>query len=96
MKKIKLQKLDVKDKKALVSLMKDRVDVVIDVLSVAFVGDVAAAAMEAKVGVVNTMYGHMMPEVSHEKVVEKGITFMPESGLDPGIDLSLRGYGVAS
>jgi len=95
MKKIKLKKLDVKDRKALVSLMKDKVDVVIDVLPVAFVGDVAAAALEAKVSVVNTMYGHMMPGGSHEKAVEKGITFMPESGLDPGIDLVLCGYGVS-
>lgn len=95
MKKIKLQKLDVKDKKALVSLMKDRVDVVIDVLPVAFMGNVAEAALEAKVSVVNTMYGHQMPEGSHEKAIEKKITFMPESGLDPGIDLVLCGYGVS-
>jgi saccharopine dehydrogenase-like NADP-dependent oxidoreductase len=95
MSKIGLHNLDVKDKDTLVSLMKDRVDVVIDVLPVAFVGIVAEAALEAKVSVVNTMYGHMMPEGLHERALEREITLMPESGLDPGIDLILCGYGVS-
>jgi lysine 6-dehydrogenase len=95
MKKIKLQKLDVMDKKALVSLMKDRVDVVIDVLPVASVGAVAEAALEAGVSVVNTMYGHQMPAGLNERAIAKGITILPESGLDPGLDLALCGYGVS-
>jgi saccharopine dehydrogenase-like NADP-dependent oxidoreductase len=95
MSKIQLQKLDVKDKDTLVSLMKDRVDVVVDVLPVAFVGIIAEAALEARVSMVNTMYGHMMPEGLHERALEKEITLMPEAGLDPGIDLILCGYGVS-
>lgn len=95
MKKIKLRKLDVKDKSALVSLMKDRVDIVIDVLPAAFMGIVAEAAVEVGVSTVNTMYGHMLPKGIHERALEKGITIMPEAGLDPGIDLVLCGYGVS-
>jgi len=95
MNRIKLQKLDVNDKNTLVSLMKDRVDVVIDVLPVAFMGIVAEAALEAGVSVVNTMYGHQMPEGLHQRALAKGIILMPEAGLDPGIDLTLCGYGVS-
>ena len=95
MKKIKIEKLDVKDRKASVALMKSGVDVVIDVLPVAFVGDVAEAALEAGVSVVNTMYGHQMPGGLNARALAKGITILPESGLDPGIDLVLCGYGVS-
>jgi len=94
MNRIKLEKLDLKEKNTIVSLMKG-VDVAIDVLPVAFIGVVAEAALEAKVSVVNTVYGHMMPEGLNEKAIEKGITFLPECGLDPGIDLILCGYGVS-
>jgi saccharopine dehydrogenase-like NADP-dependent oxidoreductase len=95
MNKIRLQALDVRDEKRLVSLMKDRFDVVIDVLPVSFMGKVAEAALEAKVHVVNTMYGYQLPEGVHEKAIGKGTILMPESGLDPGIDLVLCGYGVS-
>jgi saccharopine dehydrogenase-like NADP-dependent oxidoreductase len=95
MDKIRLQVLDVGDEDALVSLMKDRFDVVIDVLPVVFMGSVAEAALKAKVHVVNTMYGHQMPKGIHERALDKGIILMPESGLDPGIDLVLCGYGVS-
>jgi saccharopine dehydrogenase-like NADP-dependent oxidoreductase len=56
---------------------------------------VAEAALEAKVSVVNTMYGHQMPSDLHEKAGGKGIILMPECGLDPGFDLILCGYGVS-
>ena len=95
MRKIRMKAADVTDKSVLVSLMKDRFDVVIDVLPVAFMGRVAEAAIRAKVHVVNTMYRYQMPKGIHEKALEKGITLMPESGLDPGIDLVLCGYGMS-
>ena len=93
--KIKLKKLDVTDRNVMLSLMKDRIDVVIDVLPVNFMGIVAEAAIEARVSLVNTMYGHTMPQGLHEKALEKGVILMPESGLDPGLDLILCGYGVS-
>jgi saccharopine dehydrogenase-like NADP-dependent oxidoreductase len=36
-----------------------------------------------------------MPRGIHERALEKGIILMPESGLDPGIDLVLCGYGAS-
>jgi lysine 6-dehydrogenase len=95
MSKIRMQELDVRDENALVSLMKDHFDAVIDVLPAAFLGTVAEAALKAKVHLVNTMYGRQMPEGIDEKAREKGIILMPESGLDPGIDLVLCGYGTS-
>src|SRR3990170_4148271 len=59
--KIRLQRVDVTDKRVLVSLMRDRFDVVIDVLPVALMGKIAGAALKAKVHVVNTMYRYQMP-----------------------------------
>jgi saccharopine dehydrogenase-like NADP-dependent oxidoreductase len=91
--KTRLQVLDVTDEEALVSLMRDHFDVVIDVLPAALIGIVAEAALKARVHLVNTMYGQQLPKGIHERSLEKGIALMPESGLDPGIDLILCGYG---
>ncbi len=95
MTKIKIRELDARDKDALLSVMKDGIDVVIDVLPIDFLGTVAEAALEAEVHLVNTLEGHMMPDDLHERAVERGLTIMPESGLDPGIDLILCGYGAS-
>ena len=95
MEKIKLQTLDVSDKGSLKAMMKNGVDVVIVMLPHALVGVVAEAAIETGVNMVDTMYGHMMPKGIHEKALDGGIMIMPESGLDPGIDLVLCGYGVS-
>jgi saccharopine dehydrogenase-like NADP-dependent oxidoreductase len=95
MNKITLRALDVKDETALVSLMKDRFDVVIDVLPVSFMGTVAEAALRAKIHVVNTMYRSQMQTGIHDRALEKGIILMPECGLDPGIDLILCGRGAS-
>jgi lysine 6-dehydrogenase len=95
MDKTTLRRVDVREKQALVSLMREGFDVVIDVLPAAFLGEVAEAALEAKVHVVNTMYRHQMPTGIHEKALDTGIILMPESGLDPGIDLILCGSGMS-
>jgi lysine 6-dehydrogenase len=95
MKKIKVQKLDVSDKKGLKAMLKDGMDAVIVMLPHALVGVVAEAAIETRVNMVETMYGHMMPSGIHGKALERGVIIMPESGLDPGIDLVLCGYGVS-
>ena len=95
MKKIKLQKLDVSDKNALKAILKDGVNVAIVILPHDVVGVVADAAIETRVPMVETMYGYMMPKGIHEKALERGVIIMPESGLDPGIDLILCGYAVS-
>ena len=95
MDRIRLRHVDATDKNALVSLMSEGFDVVIDVLPAAFLGKVAEAAIEAKVHLVNTMYRHQLPAGFHEKALERGVSIMPESGLDPGIDLILCGSGMS-
>lgn len=95
MEKIKFVKLDARDEKALASLMRQAIDVVIDMLPVDFAAIIAGAAVEAGVNLVNTMYAYNLPDDIGLRAKEKGIIIMPESGLDPGIDLVLCGYGVS-
>ncbi len=85
--------LNAQDTPALVSLMKQGVDVVIDLLPSHFVRSVAEAAIDAGVSVINTNYGHDLQDL-HETARNRGIAIMPECGLDPGIDLVIYGYGL--
>jgi len=91
--KIKMVKVDASEKGALISLMRRGVDVVIDVLPPQFIQNVFEAAIEARVHLVNTMYAYGVRHL-HDAAVRKGISMMPECGLDPGIDLVIYGHGV--
>lgn len=93
MKKIKVVKVDASDESALTYLMRQAVDVVIEVLPPQFMKKVFEAAIEAGVHVVNTMYGYGVRHL-HEAAIQKGISMMPECGLDPGIDLVIYSHGV--
>ena len=93
MKKIKVVKLDASQKEAIVSLMKQNVNVVIEVLPFQFAKNVYEAAIEAGVNLVNTNYAYDFRHL-HESAVKKGISIMPECGLDPGIDLVIYGHGI--
>jgi lysine 6-dehydrogenase len=86
-------RINAQNKSEMVSLMKQDVDVVIDLLPSQFVRSVAEAAIEAGVSVVNTNYGYDVLDL-HEAARQRGITIMPECGLDPGIDLVIYGYGL--
>jgi lysine 6-dehydrogenase len=86
--------LNAQDKPTMVSLMKQDVDVVIDLLPSHFVRTVAEAAIEAGVSVINTNYGYDILDM-HEAARSRGIAIMPECGLDPGIDLVIYGYGMS-
>jgi saccharopine dehydrogenase-like NADP-dependent oxidoreductase len=93
LKKVKAVRLDVKDRQALVRLMKEGFDVAIDLLPPQFVKPVAEAAIEAGVSLVNTNYGYDLLPLN-EKAANSDVSIMPECGLDPGIDLVLYGYGL--
>ena len=71
-------------------------DVVIDLLPPIFVGKVAEICVEQKVSLVNTFYA--IPEIKalKEASMAKGVTILPEFGMDPGIDLVLLGEAVRS
>lgn len=75
-------------------LMALRPDVAIDLLPVPFIGAVARSAVRHKVHLVNTFY--VMPEVAAlaDEAAAKGVTILPEFGMDPGIDLVMLGEAI--
>lgn len=91
--KVKTVKVDASEKGALAYLIKQNIDVVIDVLPPQFTKSVFEAAIEVGVNLVNTNYADEIRNL-HDLAVEKGISIMPECGLDPGIDLVICGHGV--
>jgi saccharopine dehydrogenase-like NADP-dependent oxidoreductase len=92
-KKVNAVKVDASERGVLVSLMKQGIDVVIDLLPVQFLKSVTEASIEAGVSLINTNYAYPIRHL-HKAAVEKGVSIIPECGLDPGIDLVIYGYGV--
>jgi lysine 6-dehydrogenase len=88
--------LDASDPESIENLMKQKPDVVVDLLPTRFCGNVAAAAVKYQVHLVNTCY--TSPEVKKltDEAKAKGVTILPEFGMDPGIDLVLLGEAVLS
>lgn len=91
--KIKTVKIDASSKRAMVSLLKQGVDVAIDLLPLPLMPNVFEAALEAGVSLVSTNYAGPIRHL-HERALEAGISLMPECGLDPGIDLVICGHAV--
>ena len=85
--------LDAGDPIALASLMETEFDVVLDFLPPQFIRAVAEAAIGSGVDLVNTNYPYDLLDLDHA-AKEKGVSIMPECGLDPGIDLVLYSYGL--
>ncbi len=87
---------DADDSRQLRVLFEQRPDVVIDLLPVHFGHAVAQLAIEHQVDLVNTMY--VRPEIRAlaDRARARGVTILPEFGLDPGIDLVLLGEVVRS
>jgi len=105
--KVRGTKLDVRDESETCRLMRES-DVVIDMLPGSFSLPMARLAVQCGVHLVNTMYlvdpGKTSPRKREEdeqevleldlKAEEKGVTVLPEMGMDPGIDLILCGQAV--
>jgi len=85
--------LDANDPNALASIMDQKFDIVLDFLPPQCVRTVAEAAIENGVNLVNTNYAYDILDLDHA-AKEKGITIIPECGLDPGIDLILYNYSL--
>ncbi|MCC7179727.1 MAG: saccharopine dehydrogenase NADP-binding domain-containing protein [Acidobacteria bacterium] len=83
--------VDARHRASLEALFASRPDVAIDLLPVPFIGSVAHAAVEAGVPLVNTFY--VTPELRSldPAARQRGVTLLPELGMDPGIDLLLLG-----
>jgi len=94
-KKVSCGHVDAAKQESMLRLMKPRPTVVLDLLPSRFSGNVAAAALQAGVNLVNTVY--VLPEVKKLAAAIKAgaLTFLPEFGMDPGIDLVLLGHAVS-
>lgn len=94
-KKTSCERVDAGSKASLLRLMRTRPDAVLDLMPSRFSANVAAAALQAGVNLVNSVY--VQPEVKKLAPAIKagGLTFLPEFGMDPGIDLVLLGRAVS-
>jgi saccharopine dehydrogenase-like NADP-dependent oxidoreductase len=92
--RVRCRQVDAAHPKALDDLVAEGFDVVVDLLPVALMGRVAAAAVRRGAHLVNTMY--VSPEVRAlaGEAEARGVTILPEFGMDPGIDLVLLGEAV--
>lgn len=86
-------KLDVRERDA-VSLQMKKVDAVIVLLPQGFRLDILNLAIENGIHFIETSYA--LPEYANLGTLAeaKGITILPECGLDPGIDLVLAGHAI--
>jgi saccharopine dehydrogenase-like NADP-dependent oxidoreductase len=89
--KVRPEALDAADPGSLSRLFVPRPDVVIDLLPVSFSDAVAEAAVAHGVHLVNTIYTSPYMRTLVAEAQAKGITLLPECGLDPGIDLLMLG-----
>jgi len=92
--RVRCERLDAGDPGSLAALMALRPDVTIDLLPVPFADRVARAAVEHAVHLVNTSYTTPGIAALSDKAGSRGVTVLPEFGLDPGIDLVLAGQAV--
>jgi len=91
--KITPVELDVRDESA-VSAQMQKVDAVIVLLPQGFRIEMLKLAIENGIHFIETSYA--LPEYAHlgQLAEAKGITILPECGLDPGIDLVLAGQAI--
>ena len=90
---IKAVQIDATDQNALASIMDKNYDVVLDFLPPQCVRAVAEAAIKVGVNLVNTNYVSDILDLDQD-AKERGISIIPECGLDPGIDLILYNYSL--
>lgn len=92
--RVRCRHVDAADAAALDHLFAEDFDVAVDLLPVTLMGRVAAAAVRHGAHLVNTMY--VTPEVRGlaGEAEARGVTILPEFGMDPGIDLVLLGEAV--
>ncbi len=93
MAKNQIVRMNANDQNALTSLMDGEFDIVLDFLPPQNVRAVAEVAIKSGVHLVNTNYAYDILDLDHA-AREKGISIIPECGLDPGIDLIIYNYGL--
>ncbi|MBN2354693.1 saccharopine dehydrogenase NADP-binding domain-containing protein [candidate division KSB1 bacterium] len=89
--KVTSRYLDATNTVELNGLFEEKPDIVIDLLPVPFMETVAEIAVEKGCHSVNTFYTSPVILELAKKAAGKGLSILPEFGLDPGIDLVLLG-----
>ena len=88
--------VDAASAKSLDDLMERGADVAIDLLPKPFCTDIAVAAVKHRMHLVNTSYPTPEMKTLAAEAEARGISILPEFGMDPGIDLVLLGEAVRS
>ncbi len=86
--------VDAADQRSIDALFAEQPAVAVDLLPVDFLGAVARSAVRHEVHLVNTFYVVPEVEAASKDAGEKGVTILPEFGMDPGIDLVLLGEAL--
>jgi lysine 6-dehydrogenase len=94
--KVSIHEVDAADPASLDRLMDMGPDVAIDLLPPRFIPSVARAAVRHGVSLVNTFYVPTELQELEQEAVSRGVSILPEFGLDPGIDLVMLGEAVRS
>ena len=92
--KVRCERVDAESPESLLRLMAARPDVVIDLLPSRFSPQIGQAALRSRLHLVNTVYVLPGMRALAADIVAAGLTFLPEFGMDPGIDLVLLGRAV--
>jgi saccharopine dehydrogenase-like NADP-dependent oxidoreductase len=88
--------LDASDPDSIDHLLARTPDVAIDLLPRSFGSEVATACIRHGVHLVNTNYATPELRALDEQATSRGVTILPEFGMDPGIDLVMGGEAVRS
>lgn len=91
--KVRCERCDAQNPEDIERLMSQGADVVIDLLPTRLLPVVAEAAVRHGVHYVNASYAAPIRHLAAEAKA-KGLTLLPEFGMDPGIDLVLLGEAV--
>jgi lysine 6-dehydrogenase len=91
--KVRAAAVDAASTDALAALLEKGADAAIDLLPIQFMPAAFEAAVAARVPLVSTNYAKDLRHLD-QPARERGVTLMPECGLDPGIDLVIIGGAV--
>jgi saccharopine dehydrogenase-like NADP-dependent oxidoreductase len=91
---VRCVELDAMDRSQVVQLIEQGFDVVIDLLPVPLHDTVTMAAVDCGVHLVSSSYASPEMRRLAGRAASRGVTLLPELGLDPGIDLVLLGEAV--
>jgi saccharopine dehydrogenase-like NADP-dependent oxidoreductase len=92
--KVQCEQVDAANLASVERLLAMNPDVVIDLLPARFVGAIAALAVRHGASIVNTFYLDETMRGLARQAADRGVTILPEFGMDPGIDLVFLGHTV--